>query len=181
MMILGGVPIMVIMPPSIDAKDKGIKVSEGLRLAFAAACRSTGINIASAATLFMTADRIAAIPAIAAMWVLQGYRETAYLLGDQFDGTGIRQALADNQHQRNNDRGGMTKTGKGSFLGHHTDQQRHDQGDEGHQVIAPTAPYQENEYEKQQSEQQYLVCSHNTSNIFENPQSTSLRIDPETP
>ena len=69
MMMLGGVPISVIMPPSIDAKDKGISVSEGLRFAFAAAWMSTGINMARAATLFITADSAAAIPAITAICV----------------------------------------------------------------------------------------------------------------
>jgi hypothetical protein len=63
-MILGGVPIRVIMPPRIDAKDNGISVKATLRLAFFAACISIGINRASAATLFMTADSTAETPDI---------------------------------------------------------------------------------------------------------------------
>ena len=57
------------MPPSMVANDSGISVSAGLRLALMAACISTGINNASAATLFITADKPAAIPDMAAMWV----------------------------------------------------------------------------------------------------------------
>ena len=64
MTTLGGVPIRVTMPPRIEANDSGISVSAGLRLDFAAACMSTGINSASAATLFITADRAAAMLAM---------------------------------------------------------------------------------------------------------------------
>ena len=62
MTILGGVPIIVIMPPRMEANDSGISVSDGLRPAFLAAWRSSGISNASAATLFMTADSVAASP-----------------------------------------------------------------------------------------------------------------------
>ena len=58
--IFGGVPISVIMPPRIEANDKGISESAGLRLAFDAACMSTGISNARAATLFINADNTAA-------------------------------------------------------------------------------------------------------------------------
>ena len=68
MMMLGGVPISVTIPPSIDANDSGISVIAGLRPAFLAACKSIGINSASAATLFITADNEAETPAIRLMW-----------------------------------------------------------------------------------------------------------------
>ena len=61
MTTLGGVPINVTMPPRIDANESGMRVSAGLRLAFRAACISTGISNASAATLFITALSAAAI------------------------------------------------------------------------------------------------------------------------
>ncbi len=67
--MLGGVPIMVIMPPSIDANDKGMSDKDGLRPAFFAACMSTGIRSASAATLFINADKPAARPAMIVMCV----------------------------------------------------------------------------------------------------------------
>ncbi len=67
-MMLGGVPISVTRPPRIVANDSGIRVSAGLRLAFLAASRSTGMSRASAATLFITAESAAATPAIMAMW-----------------------------------------------------------------------------------------------------------------
>ena len=54
----------VTIPPRIDAKDSGMRVRAGLRFALAAACMSKGINSASAATLFMIADRRAANPDI---------------------------------------------------------------------------------------------------------------------
>ena len=63
-MILGGVPISVIMPPRIDAKDSGINVSAGLRFSLLAACRSTGMRSASAATLFINAESAAETPDI---------------------------------------------------------------------------------------------------------------------
>ena len=66
-MILGGVPISVIIPPRIEANDKGINDKAGLLLAFFAACISTGINNASAATLFIIADKPAASAAITLM------------------------------------------------------------------------------------------------------------------
>jgi len=47
------------MPPRIVANDKGIRDSAGDLLALLAACISTGINSARAATLFMNADKTA--------------------------------------------------------------------------------------------------------------------------
>ncbi len=67
MTTFGGVPISVTIPPRIEANDSGIRVSAGLRFAFAAACRSTGMSSASAATLFMTAESAAAIDDMTAM------------------------------------------------------------------------------------------------------------------
>ncbi len=67
--MLGGVPIMVIMPPRIEAKDSGMSDRDGLRPAFFAACISTGMSSASAATLFMIADSAAARPDMIAMCV----------------------------------------------------------------------------------------------------------------
>ena len=57
----------VIMPPRIEAKESGIRVRPGLRWAFSEACRSRGIKSASAATLFITADRAADTPAMTLM------------------------------------------------------------------------------------------------------------------
>ncbi len=68
MTILGGVPISVIMPPRMDAKDSGISDSDALRPLLRAACRSRGISSARAATLFITADRHAASPDMMPMW-----------------------------------------------------------------------------------------------------------------
>ena len=67
MTMFGGVPISVIIPPSIDAKDSGISDSDGLRCALRAACMSIGISSASAATLFIRADMAAASDAMIAM------------------------------------------------------------------------------------------------------------------
>ena len=66
-MILGGVPIRVINPPRIVAKASGIRVIRGDRLALAEACKSTGINMARAATLFIKAENTALSPPIAAI------------------------------------------------------------------------------------------------------------------
>ncbi len=64
MTILGGVPISVTMLPKVGAKDNGINVRAGERAAARAACRSTGISNARAATLFIIAESTAARPLI---------------------------------------------------------------------------------------------------------------------
>ncbi len=66
MMMLGGVPISVAMPPRMVAKDSGISDRPGLRPALRAVWMSTGISSASAATLFIKADKTApTLPMIA--------------------------------------------------------------------------------------------------------------------
>jgi hypothetical protein len=55
-MMLGGVPIIVLMPPKIAAKARGISIRAGGRPCFRADSRATGINRARAPTLFMKAD-----------------------------------------------------------------------------------------------------------------------------
>ena len=67
--MLGGVPISVIIPPRMDANDSGISDNDGLRSAFLAACMSTGISSASAATLFIRAESAAASDDMIAMCV----------------------------------------------------------------------------------------------------------------
>ena len=69
MMMLGGVPISVTMPPRIVAKDSGISDSPGARPALRAVWMSTGISSASAATLFMKADSTPPIPPMIAIWL----------------------------------------------------------------------------------------------------------------
>ena len=56
---LGEVPISVIEPPSSDAKDSGIRNSEGERLLRRATWIAAGIKIASAPTFFIKADSTA--------------------------------------------------------------------------------------------------------------------------
>ena len=56
----------------MEAKESGISVSAGLRLAFAAACMSTGISNANAATLFMIAESAADTADIRAMCAANG-------------------------------------------------------------------------------------------------------------
>ena len=68
MMMLGGVPMAVIMPPRMVAKERGISERAGLRPALRAVWISTGISRASAATLFMKADSTAPILPISAIW-----------------------------------------------------------------------------------------------------------------
>jgi len=68
MTMLGGVPIMVVMPPRMVAKDSGIRVSAGERFARRAACMSTGMSSARAATLFMKAESAAPTAPMIAMW-----------------------------------------------------------------------------------------------------------------
>ena len=65
--MLGGVPISVVMPPRMVAKDSAISVMHGGRPALRAACTSIGIKSASAATLLITAESAAASPPVIAM------------------------------------------------------------------------------------------------------------------
>ena len=67
--ILGGVPIIVIIPPKILAKAKGIKIILGERFCFVAVLRATGSINASAPTLFIIAEQIVATPLRLAIWV----------------------------------------------------------------------------------------------------------------
>ena len=69
-MMLGGVPMRVMSPPRMVAKDNGIRLRAGLRLAFFAACRSMGMKRASAATLFMMAESNPATAPIMPMWLI---------------------------------------------------------------------------------------------------------------
>jgi len=83
---------------------------------------------------------------------LQGVREAADLLGQLFNNTGVGQALADDQYQRNDNGGRVTKPGKCLLFWHHTEHQRRDQRHEGNQVITQAPPDQQHEYNKQQRE-----------------------------
>ena len=69
MMMLGGVPISVTMPPRIVAKESGISDWPGGRPALRAASTSTGIRSARAATLFMKADSTIPTAPMIAMWL----------------------------------------------------------------------------------------------------------------
>ena len=69
MMIFGGVPISVAMPPRMVAKDSGIRLNPGARPALRAVCISTGISSASAATLFIKAESTAPMPPISPIWL----------------------------------------------------------------------------------------------------------------
>tara|TARA_B110000495_G_scaffold157882_1_gene141649 strand:+ start:454 stop:693 length:240 start_codon:yes stop_codon:yes gene_type:complete len=59
--ILGGVPIMVIMPPKILAKARGINIILGERFCLIDVFNATGNINAKAPTLFMIAENIDAI------------------------------------------------------------------------------------------------------------------------
>ena len=67
--MLGGVPIIVTMPPRMVAKDSGISESDTDRPAFFAASISRLIRMTSAATLLITADSAAPTTAMMPIWV----------------------------------------------------------------------------------------------------------------
>jgi hypothetical protein len=67
--ILGGVPIIVTMPPRIVANESGISDSDTERPAFLAVSMSSVIRITSAATLLMIADSAAPATDITPIWV----------------------------------------------------------------------------------------------------------------
>ncbi len=56
MMIFGGVPIMVVMPPRMLPNASGISISAGDRCCFLAVAMATGSIKASAPTLFIKAE-----------------------------------------------------------------------------------------------------------------------------
>ena len=123
----------------------------GLRPAFFAACISTGISKASAATLFMTADKAAARPDMMLICVGSLRDCVDHVARHHLDGAGIGQAAADDQDQRNDDRRRMAETRERLFLRHEAGQQREQQRDEGNQVVAPAPPDQEHKNKQQQS------------------------------
>ncbi len=61
MMMLGGVPINVVMPPRIEPNETGISSMAGEMPALCAALIATGMSSARAPTLFMKPDSTAAI------------------------------------------------------------------------------------------------------------------------
>ena len=68
MMMLGGVPIMVIMPPRILAKAKGMRSIPGGRARSAAVRSATGSIRARAPTLFMKAEQTITTVESEKMW-----------------------------------------------------------------------------------------------------------------
>ena len=79
-------------------------------------------------------------------------REAVDQPGHLFNYTGVGQTLADNQHQRNDNGGRVTKSGKCLLFWYHTEYQRRDQCHEGNQVITQTPPDQQRKHKKQQRE-----------------------------
>ena len=67
MMMFGGVPISVIMPPSIEPKAIGISSMAGGRPRSVAVASATGSMIARAPTLFMKEEASATTPVRMAM------------------------------------------------------------------------------------------------------------------
>ena len=63
---LDGVPTMVVMPPRMDAKARGMRTRPGGNPRRAATCNATGMSSARAPTLFMKPESTAAMPASAA-------------------------------------------------------------------------------------------------------------------
>ncbi len=63
---LGGVPTMVVMPPRMDAKARGMRTRPGGNSRRAATCSAMGMSSARAPTLFMKPESTAAMPASAA-------------------------------------------------------------------------------------------------------------------
>ena len=59
--ILGGVPIVVFIPPKIHAKAKGIKKRDGCQFIFCQIFKVIGNRIARAPMLLINDDKIAAI------------------------------------------------------------------------------------------------------------------------
>jgi hypothetical protein len=62
MIIFGGVPIMVIIPPRILANARGMSITEGERFCFTEVLSATGNMSASAPTLFIIAEHIDTTP-----------------------------------------------------------------------------------------------------------------------
>ena len=71
------------------------------------------------------------------------------MAGDNFDGAGVRQTAADDQHQSNNHGCRMSETGKRLVGRHQAGEKRDQQCDESDEIVAPASPNQENKDEKQ--------------------------------
>ena len=160
MMMLGGVPIRVTRPPRMVAKESGIRVSAAGRFAFFAAWMSTGIKSANAPTLFMTAESAPARPDITRNVRGQALRRAHDRAGQDVDGAGVRQPLADDQHQGDDHGGGMAEAEEGLVDRHHADDDRGQERGEGHQVVAPAPPDQKDHDDGQDGEDGCLVGGH---------------------
>ncbi len=66
--MFGGVPIRVVIPPSIVANDSGMRMRLGLEPCRRAVAIASGINIASAPTLLTNPDNTAPIVQNNATW-----------------------------------------------------------------------------------------------------------------
>ena len=78
----------------------------------------------------------------------------------ELDCTRVRQASADDEYQRNDDGGRMSKSGKGLIFRHYSGQDGDQERDEGNEVVTPSSPDKENKHEGAESKHQQLVLRH---------------------
>ncbi len=83
-----------------------------------------------------------------------------HVAGNQLDGTGVRKPPADDQHQGDDDGGGVTEAGECLLAGDHAGNQCHQQRTEGDDVVPPAAPDEKREHEAEQREQNDLILGH---------------------
>ena len=101
---------------------------------------STGIKRASAATLFMKADRAA--DSRAEQGDMRAKRPGAvdHRPGDEVDGAGTHQSGRDDQNQGDDDRGFVAEPVKGVLGRNGTERHGDQQGEKGDEIVAEPAP-----------------------------------------
>jgi hypothetical protein len=132
----------------------------GLRPALRAVAMSTGIRSASAATLFMKADRTPPTPPMIAIWAPSAAGGVHQRARDQQHRARAHQPGRDHEDERHDHHRRMAEAREGG-LGrdkpqHHGQQQRA----EGHHVVAEPPPEQEAEHAPEQGKEKHLVLRH---------------------
>ncbi|MFT6103856.1 MAG: hypothetical protein ACJA1E_000269 [Paracoccaceae bacterium] len=160
MIILGGVPINVTIPPRVVANESGISDKPGLRPALRAVWISTGMNNAKAATLFMKADRTPADYPNQRDVAGQPEAAVDHRARDQENRPRPHKPRRYNQNQRDNKCRGMVKARKRIGRRHDPQLDTCHQRAERHQIIAEFAPQKQRKHRCKKREKQNLIVGH---------------------
>ena len=133
--MLGGVPIMVMLPPSSDAQARGMSSLEGGMSVSRATLITAGSRMATAPMLFIKADMtptVTMISTVSRNWL--SACQADHLPGDQVGHAAAGQAAADDEHRPDSDHRRAGKARKRLFDRDQPGQHQGRQHDHGHHV-----------------------------------------------